>query len=149
MIIGGKAYNVVWYIYYVIYYRYIICWVPLNPFSLFRIYQDRTSSAIVFLVAISHIHLQYQRVTKCVFIIAATVHLRVGLPWLLLLWDELNLSLDLRMYFLHNHTMHTVQHFHLTIAIDPTTRAFTRFKHWLTASCVFCTQVYMFARITT
>ena len=44
-------YNVIWYIYYVIYNRYIICWVPLNPFSPFRIYHDRTY-AIVFLVAI-------------------------------------------------------------------------------------------------
>ena len=44
-------YNVVWHIYYVIYNRYIICWVPLNPFSLFRIYHDRIS-AIVFLMTI-------------------------------------------------------------------------------------------------
>ena len=40
-------YNVAWYMSYVIYNRYIICWVPLNPFSLLRIYHDRIS-AIVF-----------------------------------------------------------------------------------------------------
>ena len=31
-------YNVSWYMYYVIYNRYIICRIPLNPFPLLRIY---------------------------------------------------------------------------------------------------------------
>ena len=57
-------YNV---IYYVIYNRYIICWVPLNPFSPFRIYHDLGHMPSFSWWLFSHIHLQYQRITKRVF----------------------------------------------------------------------------------
>ena len=129
-------YNVVWYIYYVIYNRVGFTWIHfLFSVSIMTGYQPSFSWWLF-----SQIHLQYQRITKRVFYDSCNSTPTCRSTMTRLSWDELNLSFDLIMYFLPNHTMHNVQHFHQTIAIDPTTRAFTIFihhVHWLT-DCVLC-----------